>query len=100
MRLLRKNGSAFWKCWKSKFKHQNGCSQVDGCADVKSVAVKFTQHFSTTYLCRADALLEEYSIGANLAGAVGANAPKGKGSVGACTQRKSLMYLLFIRCIF
>ena len=40
------------------------------------------------------------SIGADLAGAVGANAPKGKGSVGACTQRKKLTYLLFIRCIF
>jgi len=28
-------------------------------------------------------------IGADLPGAVGANAPKGKGSVGACTQRKN-----------
>ena len=28
-------------------------------------------------------------IGADLAGAVGASAPKGKGSVGACTQRKN-----------
>jgi len=28
-------------------------------------------------------------IGADLAGAVGANAPKGKVSVGACTQRKN-----------
>jgi len=29
------------------------------------------------------------TIGADLPGAVGANAPKGKGSVGACTQRKN-----------
>jgi len=29
------------------------------------------------------------NIGADLAGAMGANAPKGKGSVGACTQRKN-----------
>jgi len=29
------------------------------------------------------------NIDADLAGAVGANTPKGKGSVGACTQRKS-----------
>jgi len=28
-------------------------------------------------------------IGADLPGAVGANAPKGKGLVGACTQRKN-----------
>ena len=28
-----------------------------------------------------------YAIGADLPGAVDANAPKGKGSVGACTQR-------------
>jgi len=29
------------------------------------------------------------SIGADFPGAVGANAPIGKGSVGACTQRKN-----------
>ena len=29
------------------------------------------------------------SLGANLPGAVGANAPKGKGSVGACIQSKN-----------
>jgi len=35
-------------------------------------------------------------IGADLPGAVDANVSIGKGSMDACTQRKKLMYLLFI----
>jgi len=40
---------------------------------------------------RSDAVFDKVtvSIGADFPGAVGANAPIGKGSVGACTQRKN-----------
>jgi len=40
------------------------------------------------------------SLGANLPGAVGANAPKGKGSVGACIQSKNWCIYYFIRVFF
>jgi len=40
------------------------------------------------------------SIGVDFPGAVGANAPIGKGSVGACTQRKKLMNFFIYRVYF
>ena len=50
---------------------------------------KFPLTALNKFLALALALPETLAIGADLAGAVGANAPKGKGSVGACTQRKN-----------
>ena len=55
--LLRKNGVAFWKCWKSKF-------EVDNCVDSDAVAEKFSSHFASSYTpnCpeRAKEALENY----------------------------------------
>ena len=43
----------------------------------------------TTFRCDGRLFHFHQSIGADFPGAVGANAPIGKGSVGACTQRKN-----------
>jgi len=31
--LLRKNGTEFWKCWRSKFECNKKFTEVDGCVD-------------------------------------------------------------------
>jgi hypothetical protein len=44
--LLKKDGPAFWKCWRSKFNALHKCDQVDGCVDDASIVEKFMQHFA------------------------------------------------------
>jgi exonuclease III len=62
--LLQKNGTAFWKCWNSKFEKHTTCKQVDGCADNDAIAEKFVQFFSKCYTCNnaqtADLLRQEF----------------------------------------
>ena len=49
--LLRKNGTTFWKCWRSKFEHKSRYSQVDGCVDPVVIADKFANYFQSIYTC-------------------------------------------------
>ena len=62
--LLRKDGPAFWKCWRSKFTSNNKCPEVEGHVDADIIAEKFVQHFSKSYSCnnekQQDALREDY----------------------------------------
>jgi exonuclease III len=45
--LLKKDGIAFWKCWKSKFKvNSSKIQQIDGIIDPQQVAVNFAKHFA------------------------------------------------------
>jgi len=63
--LIKKNGPAFWKCWKSKFEHSNKCLEVDGCVDADIVANKFVEYFATCYSCynisQSETLRNEYT---------------------------------------
>jgi Reverse transcriptase (RNA-dependent DNA polymerase) len=47
--LLKKNNTAFWKCWRSKFETKKKCSLVDGCADADTIANKFANHFQNSF---------------------------------------------------
>jgi len=45
--LLTKQGSTFWKCWKSKFEpKKSSFSHVDGTTDANTIAEHFAQHFA------------------------------------------------------
>ena len=45
--LINKKGSAFWKCWRSKFnQNKRVITQVDGSADKDIIVEKFAQHFA------------------------------------------------------
>ena len=63
--LLRKNGVAFWKCWRAKFECSSKCVEVDNCVDSDVVVNKFASHFSAAYtpndVVKADKILENYS---------------------------------------
>ena len=57
--LLRKEGVAFWKCWKSKFECGNrAVSHINGITDATAVAELFATHFAKT--CTVNT-----SVGAN-----------------------------------
>ena len=44
--LLAKQGTAFWKCWRSKFESNKRCiNQVDGINDSNVIAEHFASHF-------------------------------------------------------
>jgi len=62
--LLRKDGPAFWKSWRSKFTLNNKCLEVEGHVDAVIIAEKFVQHFSKCYSCNTekqrDILREDY----------------------------------------
>ena len=46
--LLQKNGTAFWKCWNSKFgTKSNKINLVDGISDPQLIANKFADHFAS-----------------------------------------------------
>ena len=47
--LLRKNSSAFWKCWRSKFEVSNKCIEVEQCVEPGVIANKFANHFCAAY---------------------------------------------------
>lgn len=45
--LLKKNGTAFWNCWNSKFENRARKSQqVDGITDPQLIAKRFAEHFA------------------------------------------------------
>ena len=60
----RKNGTAFWKCWRSNFESENKCTQVENSVDPFFIAQKFAAHFSEAYkpnnVDRAQALYDYY----------------------------------------
>jgi len=64
--LMRKNGVAFWKCWKSKFECHGRPVEVDNCVDNDAVAEKFSLHFASSYTPnypeRAKEALENYRV--------------------------------------
>ena len=63
--LLRKNGVAFWKCWRAKFESSSKCVEVDKCVDFDVVVNKFASHFSAAYTpnnaVKADKIRDDYS---------------------------------------
>jgi len=64
--LMLKNGSAFWKCWPSKFNIvTRNVKQVGECCEKRDIAKNFADYFSTTYSCNdsscAVTLMEEYN---------------------------------------
>jgi Reverse transcriptase (RNA-dependent DNA polymerase) len=44
--LLRKNGTSFWKCWRSKFETRSSNLSISGSVDDEFVSNKFYDHFS------------------------------------------------------
>jgi len=63
--LLKKEGVAFWKCWKSKFESGNcSVSQVSGITDIATIAENFATHFAKSCTSNtsvgADKLRDEY----------------------------------------
>ena len=44
--LLKKEGAAFWKSWRSKFESTSKCTEVEGCLDQGVIADNFATHFS------------------------------------------------------
>ena len=63
--LLSKNGTSFWRVWRSKFESNNKVSEVDGCVDNSTIALKFAEYFGNCYACnnheRAAKLEHEYA---------------------------------------
>jgi hypothetical protein len=43
--LIKKDGPAFWNCWRSKFDCLSKCVEVDGCVHPVITAAKFREHF-------------------------------------------------------
>lgn len=62
--LSTKQGSRFWKCWRSKFNTASSCTQVENCIDPGEIAAKFRNYFSKTYTANdvkiANNLREKY----------------------------------------
>jgi len=56
--LLRKNGTEFWKCWRSKFECNEKFTEVDGCVYPYIVSGNFAKHFSDSYSCNNQAHAE------------------------------------------
>jgi len=69
--LLRKNGTNFWRCWRTNFEVVNKCLGVEHCVDTDSIAEKFAMHFCTAYTPnnpdRAKSLQDEYHKSLELA---------------------------------
>ena len=63
--LVKKNGTAFWQTWGSKFDSKGKCTQVDGCVDTNVIASRFATNFMKVYSCnnpqRAQELNDQYS---------------------------------------
>jgi len=47
--LLKKNGTVFWKCWRSNFEPKSKCVEVGNCVDPGTIAQKFAEHFEAAY---------------------------------------------------
>ena len=62
--LLCKNGTAFWKCWRSRFETASKCVEVEQYCDPNNIATKFACHFSKAYKAnneqQAEVLRQEY----------------------------------------
>lgn len=62
--LLRKQGTAFWKCWGSKFESKKTeISHVDGITDECTIAKRFADHFSQ--VCTANSFLTAERLRSN-----------------------------------
>jgi len=63
--LMLKDGSRFWKCWRSKFNNSGRCVEVDGCTESKIIVNNFKNYFQEIYTCndssQAEKLKSEYS---------------------------------------
>ena len=61
---MNKNGTVFWKCWRSKFEQEEKCNEVGGCTDKEEVAENFSNYFSEIYSgnskTQAENLYQEY----------------------------------------
>ena len=44
--LLKNEGAAFWKSWRSKFESTSKCTVVEGCSDQGVIAFNFATHLS------------------------------------------------------
>ena len=49
--LLKKDGTTFWRCWRSKFECNSNCKQVEGCVDDNNIVNKFVDHFKNIFTC-------------------------------------------------
>jgi len=63
--LLKKNGTTFWKCWRTKFDTGNSkCTEVEHCVDTEAIAVKFSNYsekcFTYNNVAKVNKLQEEY----------------------------------------
>ena len=43
--LLKKDGTTFWRCWRSKFECNSKCKQVENSVDNNNIANKLVDHF-------------------------------------------------------
>ena len=60
--LLKKEGAAFWKSWRSKFESTSKCTEVEDCSDQGVIADNFATHFSGCFTGnnRVETLKMEY----------------------------------------
>jgi len=58
--LLRKNGVAFWICWRARFEDPGKRVEVDKCIDSDVLAGKFASHFCTAYTSMLRGRIEFY----------------------------------------
>ena len=59
-----KNGTTFWKVWRSKFEYKNKPLDVEGCSDVNIIADKFAVSYhccSANILTRTTELQAEFT---------------------------------------
>ena len=71
--LSKKNSTAFWQCWRSKFQTNIPCKLIDGCVGAEVIADKFASHFQSVLSCndphKANSIKQEYvSLRANYCG--------------------------------
>jgi len=58
--LLKKDGDAFWKCWRSNFDSSNNrCTEVEQCVDPKIITEKFVNYFKNCFTCNNADRMEE-----------------------------------------
>jgi len=64
--LIKKDNTAFWNSWRSKFEIKSKCSQVDGCVDSAVIADKFASHFQSVFSCndpiKAESIRQEFVL--------------------------------------
>jgi len=60
--LLMKDGTAFWRCWRSKFDNKTKCTLGDGCVDPYVIAAKFSSFSKSTFTCNNPNRAETYEF--------------------------------------